>query len=53
MSDDCEREEDEAIAAFVRDRLAKTSGRMMSGIEFVRSLGFDEVAEEIRRERGK
>jgi len=38
-----------AIAEFVRDRLESASGRTMSGVEFVRELGFDDLADELER----
>lgn len=40
-----------AIAEFVRDRVATASGRKMSGIDFARSLGFDDIADEIEARR--
>ncbi|MGA9761633.1 MAG: hypothetical protein WBQ14_04345 [Gaiellaceae bacterium] len=36
-----------AIAEFVRDRVESASGRTMSGVEFVRALGFDDIADEL------
>lgn len=36
-----------AIAEFVRDRVESASGRTMSGVEFARSLGFDDLADEL------
>ena len=42
-----EQLENLAIADFVRERVATASGRKLSGIDFVRSLGFDQIADEI------
>ena len=46
-----EQLENLAIADFVRERVATASGRKLSGIEFVRSLGFDQIADEIEAGR--
>lgn len=40
-----------AIAEFVRERISTASGRKMSGIDFARSLGFDDIADEIEARR--
>lgn len=44
-----EQLEDLALAELVRARLATASGRRMSGVEFIRSLGFGEMADELER----
>lgn len=35
------------------DRLPGESGRRMNGVEFIRSMGFDEIADEIEAERAR
>ena len=35
------------LAAVVHERLSKESGARLSGVEFIRELGFDGIAEEI------
>ncbi len=50
--DDQERLENDALAVVVAERIASASGKTMSGVEFIRSLGFDEVADEVELARG-
>lgn len=39
--------EDQGLAAFVQDRLAKTSRRRMTAEEFLRGIGMDEHVEQL------
>jgi len=48
VSDEHELEED---VAFVSNREANRGGRTMSGTDFVRSLGFDDIADAITGSR--
>lgn len=43
--------ENEALATVVAERSATRTGETVSGVEFVRSLGFDDLADEIEAAR--